>query len=392
MTEQKGEPRNILGVYWGDRVSFHSGDKVAWTGPLDRVPKIVAMTSRLEHIDILAVRCPNWVGDIVMATPALESLRRGLPNTTIVGVLKKHAQGILRDGPWFDAFVDCDDKSWSGVLHMRRQLRALAPQAAVLLVNSMRSALTLRFCGIKTLYGYQREWRRLLLAGGPKAARDSTGFVPQPMTDYYLGLCRWLGLDASESIKPRLYIGPELRQRGQAVLANHQIKADDFVIGFNPGASFGSSKCWPPAYFAELAELCVKELGARILLFSGPGEEAIVQAVLDHAKVEMVDLRKDRVDLELLKPMVERCSLLITNDTGPRHYAVALDVPVVVIMGPTDPRWTDSHTEQTSVVRRELDCSPCHKKVCPLGHHRCMKDIKPAEVFTAAETLLSACV
>ena len=70
------------------------------------------------------------------------------------------------------------------------------------------------------------------------------------------------------------------------------------------------------------------------------------------------------IDLEVLKPLVKRCNLFITNDTGPRHYAVAFDVPIVVLMGSTDPRYTDANTERTIVVRKELDCSPCHKKVC----------------------------
>ncbi len=363
-------------------------------GPSNRNLKIVTMVSSLEHIETLAIRCPNWVGDIVMATPVFECLRRNLPGTKLVGILKKHAQGILRDGPWFDTFVDCDDKSWTGFQHMRQQLRAVTPQAGILLVNSLRSAVTMRLCGIKTLYGYQREWRRFLLAGGPKVARDSDSGVitPLPMTDYYLEICRWLGFEVSEDIKPRLYIGSALHQRGDALLAKYNIKPDDFIVGLNPGASFGSSKCWPTEYFAELARLCVEGLNARIILFSGPGEEAIIQDIIDRVEVDVIDTRPDRVDLELLKPMIQRCNLLVTNDTGPRHYAVALDVPVVVIMGSTDPRWTDSHTEQTVVVRRELKCSPCHKKICPLQHHQCMTEIKPAEVFTAAETLLSACV
>ena len=89
----------------------------------------------------------------------------------------------------------------------------------------------------------------------------------------------------------------------------------------------------------------------------------------------------------MLKPFVQRCGLMITNDTGPRHYAVALNVPVVVIMGPTDPRYTNANLDRTVVVRKELECSPCHKKVCPRGHE-CMKGIQPNEVFAAAEQLL----
>ena len=91
--------------------------------------------------------------------------------------------------------------------------------------------------------------------------------------------------------------------------------------------------------------------------------------------------------MDLLKPLIQRCCLLVTNDTGPRHYAVAFDIPVVVIMGPTDPRYTNANLEKTIVLRRDLVCSPCHHKKCAL-HHSCMAEILPEEVMRAVEQLL----
>jgi heptosyltransferase-2 len=248
----------------------------------------------------------------------------------------------------------------------------------------------MRLSGIKEVYGYRREWRDLLLTGGPSPSRNGRKIVPAPMTEYYLELCRWLGLDLPERPKPSLYIGEELARRGETMLRKYGIARDDFLIGMNPGASFGSSKCWPAECFAELAELCQRNLNAKIILFWGPGEEQIVDAIMSRTQADIVDTRPEKIDLEMLKPMVKRCNLFITNDTGPRHYAAAFDVPAVVIMGPTDPRYTNANLERTVVVRKELDCSPCHKKVCPRGHE-CMKEIRPAEVFAAAERLLNAC-
>ncbi len=321
-----------------------------------------------------------------MATPVFDCLRNNLPQARIIGVMKRSAQGIVRDGPWFDDLVDGNDKTWSGFRQMQRQLRAFSPDAAILLTNSIRSALTMRLSGVRRIYGYRREWRNLLLTGGPTACRNGTA-TPIPMGEYYMEVCRWLGLEPPGRPKPSLFVGEELRRRGESLLAKYGIGGDDFLLGLNPGASFGSSKCWPPEYFAELAGLCQKALNARIILFSGPGEEGIIEAILDRARVEIIDTRADRVDLEMLKPLVRRCNLFVTNDTGPRHYAVAFDVPTVVIMGSTDPRYTAANLDRTIVVRKELDCSPCHKKVCPRGHE-CMREIRPAEVFEAAERLL----
>jgi heptosyltransferase-2 len=347
------------------------------------------MTPKLADIRTLAVRCPNWVGDIVMATPVFDCLRKNLPQAQIVGVLKRSAKGILQDGPWFDGFVDGNDKSWADFRRMRGQLRSWAPDAAVLLTNSIRSALTIRLSGVRNLYGYRREWRDLLLAGGPTPARNGHGIVPVPMVQYYLEICRWLGCALPDRPRPTLYIGDELARQGEALLRKYNAAEDDFLIGMNPGASFGSSKCWPAEYFAELAQLCQEAFRAKIILFGGPGDEQIIQAIIDQAHVDLIDTREDRIDLGLLKPLVKRCNLFITNDTGPRHYAVAFDVPTVVLMGPTDPRYTDANTEHTVVVRKELDCSPCHLKTCPRGHE-CMRDIRPMEVFAAAERLLRA--
>lgn len=342
------------------------------------------MTSKLANVETLAVRCPNWVGDIVMATPVFECLRRSLPRTRLIGVLKASMHGIVKDGPWFHALVDANDKSLAGVRQMRRELRALAPEAAVLLTNSLRSAVTLRLCGIPRLYGYRRDGRGLLLAGGPSPARKGT---PIPTGQYYLEICRWLGLEVPRNPKPTLFIGDELRRRGESILTRFGVGERDFVVGVTPGASFGSSKCWPAEYFAELAELVQKRFGAKIILFSGPGEDEIRRAILEQTKANVLDARSANVDLEVLKPLVQRCNLFITNDTGPRHYAVAFDVPIVVLMGSTDPRYTDANTERTIVVRKDLDCSPCHKKICP-RQHECMQEIKPAEVLAAAVRLL----
>jgi heptosyltransferase-2 len=206
------------------------------------------------------------------------------------------------------------------------------------------------------------------------------------MGEYYFEICRWLGFDPPAHTKPTLFIGEGLRRRGDALLARYGVAPGDFLVGLNPGASFGSSKCWPAEYFAELAELCQKNLQAKTILFCGPGEEDIAQTILDRTKADVIDTRGDRIDLEMLKPLVQRCNLFITNDTGPRHYAVAFDVPVVVIMGPTDPRYTAANLDRTVVVRKELDCSPCHRKQCP-RQHECMREIRPAEVFAAAEQL-----
>lgn len=338
-------------------------------------------------ISTLLVRCPNWVGDVVMATPALDALRAGFPGARLICLAKRNAQNIVRDGPWFDEYIDCRDKTWGGFWQVVREVKAYKPDMAVVLPNSFRSVLPIRLAGVKRVYGYRRGGRGILIAGGPVPQRENGKFVPMPMQDYYLGICRWLGLDLPDDPKPRMFIGPELRQKGETLLHKYGIAAHDVVIGLNPGASFGASKCWPAEHFARLAELLENRWQAKLLLFAGPGEEAIAQAIVQKSSARIINTAPDKVDLALLKPLIQRCQLLVTNDTGPRHYAVAFDVPAVVLMGPTDPGWTAANLDQTRVLRIDMPCSPCHKKTCPTDH-RCMTEITPAMAFAAAGELL----
>ena len=337
------------------------------------------------------ISCPNWVGDVVMATPALDCLRQNYPHARLIGVIRNYVRGVVEDGPWFDQIIGCDDKTIKGYCKLVHTIRGLHPDAAIVLPSSIRSALTVRFGGAKRVYGYRRNGRSLLLNGGPKPIRSENGILPIPMADYYMEICRWLHLRLPEVMKPSLFLSESLQEKGDRLLDRYGIKRDDIVIGINPGAKFGSSKCWPPEYFARLAELFEDGCDCKILLFVGPGEEQIAQSIIEISKARIVNTAPDEVDLALLKPLIKRCQLLVTNDTGPRHYAVAFDIPVVVIMGPTDPRYTAANLEKTIVLRYELDCSPCHKKKCPRDHE-CMLKISPDAVFEASQKLLEAYV
>lgn len=331
------------------------------------------------------VYCPNWVGDVVMATPVLDCLRDNFPRARLVGVIREYAAGVLDDGPWFDTLITSRDKHFQGFCRLVQQIRAVDPDLSLVLPNSFRSALVLALAGAGQRIGYRRNKRSLLLHGGPRL-QDTR---PRPMQTYYFELCRWLNLRLPDSTTPRLFFSEALGARAEALLAEKGITREDRLIGLNPGAGFGSSKCWPPEYFAELAERFAAGVGGRILLFTGPGEEAIARAVCSHSREAIIHLGPEQVDLALLKPLIQRCALLVSNDTGPRHYAVALGVPVVVLMGPTDPAYTAGCLEKSRVLRNsDLDCVPCHQKQCPLDHHHCMRSLTPEDAYQAGKALL----
>jgi heptosyltransferase-2 len=340
-----------------------------------------------NQTNTVLVFCPNWVGDVVMATPVFKCLRQNYPDARIIGLIRGYAEGVVEDAPWFDQLIEMNDKTWRGFVRLVFQIRRLKGQIAVVLPHTFRSALLARLGGARRIYGYRRNGRSTLITDGPRPLRDGGRIRPVPMVDYYLEICRRLQLTIDRDTKPRLFIARSLQERGNRLLARYGIGPDDMVIGLNPGAQYGASKCWPPEHFARLAELLEQRWNCRLLLFIGPGEESIGDKIVRLSRAAIINTGPDQVDLALLKPLIQRCRLLVTNDTGPRHYAVAFDIPVVVIMGPTDPRYTHANLEKTRVLRQELDCSPCHLKECPL-EHSCMRDITPQDVLQAAEQLV----
>lgn len=140
------------------------------------------------------------------------------------------------------------------MLETARAIKVSDADTAILLPNSIRSYLPVRLAGVRKIYGYRRGGRKYLVKG-PLPARDDHGILPMPMVDYYLELCRWLGLEPPEHPAPSLYVPEDLSRDAGRLLEKYGITDQDMVIGLNPGAKFGSSKCWPPEYFARLADM-----------------------------------------------------------------------------------------------------------------------------------------
>ena len=339
-----------------------------------------------DPVQRILIRFPNWVGDVVMAEPVIRILKSNYPNARIIVAVRKYAAKILVGHPNIDRLIPCNDKNFGGMQQLASAIRDESPDLAILLPNSFRSFLSVRWGGVKNIFGYRRGFRKLFVQG-PTAPMENGRYQPVPMTDYYLELLKWMGLKIEGSITPHLYLTDEESERGEELLKQYGITAGDRVVALNPGAQFGSSKCWPPKYFAELAEFIQNRYPSKLLLLVGPGEDAIADEIVQTSQAEIINTGPDKVDLGVLKALVRRTDLLVTNDTGPRHYAVAFGKPVVVLMGPTDPRHTNCHLDQTVILREDLPCVPCHKKVCPIDHP-CMIDMTPDKVFHSVQQIL----
>jgi len=346
----------------------------------------------------IAVFLPNWVGDAVMATPALRCLRGHFRDDRIIFVGKPAVLETLAGAGLNDQTIT--DLSASGprlanFLRAAKELRQARVSLALLLPNSFRSAVLARCGGARQVAGYSRDGRGWLLTQRLSPPRDDRGrFRPVSMIDYYNDLVRLLGVEASS------------RTMGLAVTADGEARAEEILaragrdplrplVMLNPGAAFGPSKMWEPDRYAAAADALIERCGAQIVVNCAPAERRIgaVAAGLMR-RPPLIDLAREQNSITLLKSLLRRCRLLITNDTGARHVAAAFGVGLVTIFGSTDPRWSEIHYDRERICRVEVRCSPCQSKLClqPAGpmYQQCTSAVTVEMVLAAAEELLHA--
>lgn len=340
----------------------------------------------------LALFLPNWIGDVVMATPAVRALRTTFPAAEFVAVCKPYVADTLAGSPWFDATVSFDKTGPAGhrfwpTVH---RLRTLGTDAAVLFPNSFRPALAARLAGCATVVGFARYGRDALLTHRLYPARDATGKPkPVPAVDDYNRLAVRLGTPAPGH-RLELFTTPADEQTAAAAWAALGLGRFRRVVGLNPGGAFGAAKHWPVNHFAELARRVTDRADTGVLVLCGPAERDEARAIADGAARpgRVVTAAELPLSIGLTKALVRRLSLLVTTDSGPRHFAAAFDVPVVTLFGPTHIGWTETYFAQARHLQRPVPCGPCQQRVCPLGHHHCMSELMPADVLAAADALL----
>ncbi|MCA8978761.1 MAG: glycosyltransferase family 9 protein [Planctomycetes bacterium] len=340
--------------------------------------------SRTPAVRKLAVRAPNWVGDLVMATPMLEALCTSERFERVDVLLRAHLAPLVADAPWSDRLRPIASSSAERAL-----LRELQPDAVLLLSNSFGAAWRAFRAGVPLRLGSALSGRRLLLTHSIVPPTRGGRRLPVPTAHLLRDLTALAGVDTPE-LTPRLYLRDELRAVVREELTAAGLGAGEDYILCCPGAAFGAAKLWPPEHFAAaLDELCA-ETGARALIGGGPGEEPLMDAVAGLCRSDAISLAAHPRDLERLKAQVAGARLLLVGDSGPRWVAAAFDVPCVSVMGPNFPELTATSLERCRVVRLEgLPCSPCLERVCPLEHHRCMRELSPARVVAAARELLA---
>ena len=340
-----------------------------------------------ENKGLHAVLAPSWIGDTAMAAPFLASLRAAFPEARIEAVATPWTAGLLERFPWLDAVhrVGGEGSRWAGAWSLRRRLGGGSAEAVWLLANSFRSALLGRWIGGRRLIGYATDGRGWLLT---RAVAPPPESPPPHLVDYYLGILEGAGVRPSVR-EVRLPVQEEDARAAEDLLAEVGGADARPLVGLHPGAFFGESKTWPAGEFARLARRLAREAGARVVVLGGAGESEMAAKVCREAEGAAASLA-GRDNLRILPALLGRLDALVAGDTGPLHVAALVGTPTVALFGPTDPRRTAPRGAPHRVIRRELECSPCFERACPLGHHRCMNDIGADEVAAEVVSLLSA--
>jgi heptosyltransferase-2 len=333
------------------------------------------------------VRAPTWLGDAVMATPALRALRAAWPAAEIAVEGRPPIGELLRGLASFDRFLADPGGGGSAAFERARRLRAGRFDLAVLLPDSPRAALAPFLARIPRRVGYARDpLRRALLSEALAPPRSRGRRLPIPMSERYLRIARHLGC-RDQGLRLELAVDPAADEALGRELARRGAGSGERLLAVAPGAAYGPAKRWPAGHFAAAAELLARRFALLPVIAPGPLETGLARAIAGALRVRALVLGDPPLDVERLKALVARAALVLTNDSGPRQLAVAFDRPVLVAMGPSDPRHTAQHLERQRVLREPTACSPCGRRACPTDH-RCLTHLRPERVLAAAGELL----
>jgi heptosyltransferase-2 len=314
------------------------------------------------------VFAPNWLGDAVMALPALSDLRAHLPEASIDVAARPSVAPLFTMVPSVNSVVTLDRDL--------DRLRRGQYEAALLLTNSFNTARVAWRAGIPERWGYRRDFRTLLLT------KSVTPPTRVHQTEYYRHLVRVLGLGDDSPIEPRIELTESHREAGAALLDEQGYTGRMPLIAVAPGAAFGSAKRWPASSFSALIDGLMNDGLRSVLIGASADREAATEVVMaaqsSPAPLNLVG----RTDLPTLAGVLAKCHSLVTNDSGAMHFAAALGLPVIAMFGPTREHETRPIGRNHAVLTHDVWCRPCMLKECPLTH-RCMTGITVRDVLAA---------
>lgn len=326
----------------------------------------------------IIVRMPNWIGDLVMATPILADLRAAYPDARITAMCRAPICELLKEDGHIDELF-CFSRVSGFSRHAERRnimekLRSGSYDLGILLTHSFSSAWLFWRARIPYRLGYDGNGRSLLLT---KSLPLPVTLEEQHLVTTYKMLLAPLGIPVSKT-HPCLYLTEQEKEAAGELLYRHQIPRGATLVGINPGATYGSAKCWIPDRFREVTQLLLRDPNLYFVYFGDLSMLSLVKEICRDLPSRVVNLA-GLTSLRQLASLICQCSVLLTNDSGPMHIADALNVPVVALFGSTSPIVTGPYRAR-SVIQKSVACSPCYQRRCPIDF-RCMTSIQTDEVY-----------
>lgn len=344
---------------------------------------------------------PAWIGDAVMAQVLFMRLKARIPGLAIDALAPPWVAPVLRRMPEIDGIIDNPfahgELSLTARFRLARQLSERGYQYAYVLPNSLKSALIPWLAGIPERIGFTGEARYGLL--NRRHTLDKAA-LPK-MVERFAQLAETPGHLLSRPLpNPRLISSRE--QQRETLAALKLSPCPEKIAVFCPGAEYGPAKRWPARHFATLATLLIQR-GYRIWLLGSAKDRAVGDEILGHAKPAMpnaiigeddaaIPLRNlcGQTSLAQAIDLIACADFVVCNDSGLMHVAAALDRPLIALYGSSSPVFTPPLSPRAQILSLHIECSPCFRRECPLGHLDCLNRLDPQQVFAAISATSAA--
>ncbi len=328
----------------------------------------------------------NWIGDVIFSTPFIKAIRDAYPDSYIACLLHPRCAEILKGSPRIDEIIIYDEegehKGIIGKLMLVLYLRKIRFDIAFILHRSFTKALLTFLAGIKERVGYPTKNRSFLLTRTIGLPDEEVHKV-----EYFLGLARGSGIKVSES-SYEFFVKDADRESVKKLLKKHEVADKDRLIILCPGGNWGPKR-WPKKSFASLADMLAEKLNAKIVLSGAIKDSALVEEIKSMMKSSPV-VSCGHTTIKELGALLERADLVVANDSGPMHLAVAMKSRVIALFGPTSPGLTGPYGKgDYRVIWKTKECDvPCYDVTCT--ENRCMELITVEDVFEEAKKALNA--
>jgi lipopolysaccharide heptosyltransferase II len=340
----------------------------------------------VSSMNILVIKISS-VGDVVLVTASLKALRKNFPKAQIYCLVGKESRRILQNCPHVDGLILFDhkdkDQGWRGLWRITRKLRKYRFDKVIDFQNNKKSHLLAYLSFARETYGFDNGKLSFLLSNPLKNYQNDIPAVP-----HQFQLLKMLGIEYKDNVTLDLWPTKTDKKHVQDLLDSEWMGNAQNIVGINIAASEKwATKNWPIEYVAELCDLLMAR-NIRVVITGVEGDRELAQQLLSKAKSKPAIL-VGKTDINQLAALIEKCKVFITPDSAPQHIAAAVETPVIVLYGPTDPKRHIPPGKNMIVLNKKIKCSPCYSPKCRIKTHDCMKMIKPQEILKAVEELIS---